>query len=116
MNAFRVFEADQSLLLPRVHCFFMNILARTFGDHKGERLAISDFNTSHEMRKISKIYGLQYYLSPPRPDEDTWNNFIWPIFSIMNCMGATIASSEKPLEILQMNRPDPALRFRFGGV
>jgi hypothetical protein len=61
-HAFQVFEADQSVLLPRVHCFFMNILARTFGDHNGERAAISDFNASHAMRKISKIHGLQYYV------------------------------------------------------
>jgi hypothetical protein len=63
MKAFQIFDADQSIVLPRVHCFFRNILGRTFGDHNGERLAISDFNASHEMRKISKIYGLQYYLS-----------------------------------------------------
>jgi hypothetical protein len=65
MNAFKILEADQSILLPRVHCFFRNILARTFGDHNGERLAIADFNASHELRKISKIHGLQYYLRPP---------------------------------------------------
>ncbi|MGH9895894.1 MAG: hypothetical protein ACREA0_28695, partial [bacterium] len=62
MQAFRVIEAEHQMLLPRVHCFFRNILGRTFGDHNGERLAISDFNASHEMRKISRIYGLQYYL------------------------------------------------------
>jgi hypothetical protein len=65
VNAFQVFEADQSILLPRVHCFFRNILARTFGDHNGERLAITDFNATHQLRKISKIHGLQYYVSPP---------------------------------------------------
>jgi hypothetical protein len=62
MKAFQIFEADHSVLLPRVHCFFRNILGRTFGDHNGERLAISDFNASHVMQKISKIHGLQYYL------------------------------------------------------
>jgi hypothetical protein len=62
MNAFKLLEAPQSVLLPRIHCFFRNTLARTFGDHNGERLAISDFNASHELRKISKIHGLQYYL------------------------------------------------------
>lgn len=65
MKAFQILEADHSVLLPRVHCFFRNILGRTFGDHNGERLAISDFNASHEMQKISKIYGLQYYLGSP---------------------------------------------------
>lgn len=61
-KAFHVFDADQSLLLPRIHCFFRNILGCTFGDYNGERLAMSEFNSSHEMRKISKIYGLQYFL------------------------------------------------------
>lgn len=65
MNAFKIFEADPKLLLPRVHCFFMNTFARTFGDHNGERLAITDFNASHELRKISKIHGLQYYVGSP---------------------------------------------------
>jgi hypothetical protein len=64
MNAFKIFDADPSILLPRVHCFFMNTLARTFGDHNGERLAITDFNESHELRKISKIHGLRYFLGP----------------------------------------------------
>jgi hypothetical protein len=62
MKAFQVFDGEQSVLLPRIHCFFRNILARSFGDHNGERLAMSDFNAAHQMRKISKIHGLQYYL------------------------------------------------------
>jgi hypothetical protein len=62
MKAFRIFDADEAMLLPRVHCFFRNIFGRSFGDHNGERLAMADFNTSHATRKISKIYGLQYYL------------------------------------------------------
>ena len=65
MKAFQILEADHGVLLPRVHCFFRNILGRTFGDHNGERLAIADFNASHEMQKISKIYGLPYYLGSP---------------------------------------------------
>jgi hypothetical protein len=62
IKAFQIFDAHQSVLLPRVHCFFRNILGRTFGDHNGERLAMAEFNAAHEMRKISKIYGLQYYV------------------------------------------------------
>ena len=61
-KAFSIFDADQSALLPRVHCFFRNTLGRTFGDFNGERLAISEFNSKHQTRNISKIYGLQYYL------------------------------------------------------
>jgi hypothetical protein len=62
IEAFRVFDGDQSVLLPRVHCFFRNILGRTFGDFNGERLAMSEFNANHRDRKISKLYGLEYYL------------------------------------------------------
>jgi hypothetical protein len=65
MKALQILAAGQGALLPRVHCFFRNILGRTFGDHNGELLAISDFNASHEMRKISKIHGLRYYLPSP---------------------------------------------------
>ena len=34
----------------------------TYSEFNGERLAIAEFNTSHEMRKISPVYGLKYYL------------------------------------------------------
>lgn len=62
VHALRVLDADQNLLLPRIHCYLDDIMGLTCGDHNGERLAIAEFNTSHEMRKISPIYGLKYYL------------------------------------------------------
>ena len=62
VKAFQIFEADQSLLLPRVHCFFRNTLGRSFGDFNGERLAMSEFNAAHEMRKLSQMYGLRHFL------------------------------------------------------
>jgi hypothetical protein len=62
IHALAIFEATHRLLLPRVHCYFDDILGFTFGDHVGERLAISDFNASHQTRKISPIYGLRYYV------------------------------------------------------
>jgi hypothetical protein len=64
IKALRLFEAQQSLLLPRIYCFFRNVLACTAGDFNGERLAMSEFNSGHEMRKLSKINGLQYFLRP----------------------------------------------------
>jgi hypothetical protein len=63
MHALALFEADHRLLLPRVHCYFDDILGFTCGDHVGERLAIWEFNESHQMRKISPIYGLRYSLT-----------------------------------------------------
>jgi hypothetical protein len=63
-KAFQLLEADPSVLLPRVHCFFRNTLGPTLGDFNGERLAIAEFNVNHDARKISRIYGLQYFLTP----------------------------------------------------
>ena len=62
MAAFKLLEADSSLLLPRVYCYFDDILGFTYGDHNGERLAISEFNVSNNMRKISQIYGLKHFV------------------------------------------------------
>jgi len=62
MQAFKLLEADQKLFLPRVPCYFDDITGYSYSDFTGERLAISDFNKSHESRKISKIYCLRYYI------------------------------------------------------
>jgi hypothetical protein len=62
MQAFKLLEADQSLLLPRIHFYFDDIMGLTFSEYNGERLAIADFNAAHTMRKISPIYGLRYFL------------------------------------------------------
>lgn len=63
VHALRVLDADQSLLLPRIHCYLDDITGLTCGDYNGERLAVSDFNASHEMRKISPIYRLRLLTS-----------------------------------------------------
>ena len=67
MHAFALLEADQNLLLPRIHCYFDDILGFSYSDFTGELLAIADFNAAHSMRKISKIQGLQYFLPPGPP-------------------------------------------------
>jgi hypothetical protein len=67
-------SAMQSLLndkpegyLPRVFCYFDD----TIGPHEelhsefaGELLAIREFNTAHERRKLAKVHGLRYKLLP----------------------------------------------------
>jgi hypothetical protein len=71
MDAFKVFEAGAKFLLPRVHCYFDDIMGFTNSEFNGERLAIADFNNAHERRKISPIYGLKYFL-PPRHAHSEW--------------------------------------------
>jgi len=62
IQAFKLLEADQALLLPRIHCYFDDILGFTYSDYTGERLAIHEFNASHRTRKISQIYAVHYYV------------------------------------------------------
>jgi hypothetical protein len=73
-QALAAFDADQRLLLPRIYCYFDDILGYTFGDHVGERLAISEFNAAHEFRKLSPIHGLRYYV-PARFANRMWEKY-----------------------------------------
>lgn len=63
MDAFKLFEANSKAFLPRVVCYFDDIIGFSHGDFSGERLAISDFNAANEKRKISQIYGLGHVLN-----------------------------------------------------
>jgi hypothetical protein len=65
VDTLRLFDADDQVLLPRVHVYLDDVLGLTFGDHNGERAAVEEFNTNHEKRKFSPIYGLRYYLPYP---------------------------------------------------
>jgi hypothetical protein len=72
VHALTILNADERLLMPRIYCYFDDILGFTYGHHNGERLAIREFNRAHEMRQISKIYGLRFYLSQKE------KNAAWP--------------------------------------
>jgi hypothetical protein len=72
-QALRLFEADTSSFLPRVHCYFDDINGFTFAEHNGERLAIAEFNQEHQSRKISPMYHLRHYV-PTRCADDAWVN------------------------------------------
>lgn len=76
VHALRVLDADPTLLLPRVHWYCDDVLGFTFGDHNGERLAISEFNATHETRKVSPIYGLKHYV-PARFANEMWVEKFW---------------------------------------
>jgi hypothetical protein len=59
-DALALFDGDASVLLPRIVCCFDDIIGYSHSDFSGERLAISEFNDHHTMRKLSKIHGLRY--------------------------------------------------------
>ena len=70
-QALHLLEAGQNILLPRVHCYFDDIMGFTFADFNGERLAIKEFNESHNMRKISPIHSLRYFV-PKTMEDSVW--------------------------------------------
>ena len=65
VQAFKLLEENPALLLPRIYCYFDDIMGFTYSEYNGERLAISEFNSSHDMRKISMLHGLRYQLPSP---------------------------------------------------
>jgi hypothetical protein len=62
MQALAVMDADPAHLLPRVFCYFDDLLWYPWTQFNGERAAIADFNAGHEHRKISPLCGLRYSL------------------------------------------------------
>ena len=54
-------HAPPELLLPRVHCYFDDILGFTYAPFNGERLAIAEFET--ETRRLSPVFGLRHFVA-----------------------------------------------------
>jgi hypothetical protein len=62
MAAFKLLDADPRLLLPRVQCYFDDIMGFSYGHLNGELLAIREFNKTHDDRQISRIHGLRHFV------------------------------------------------------
>jgi hypothetical protein len=75
-SALRILDADESILLPRIPCYFDDVLGFTYGDHNGERLAIHEFNAAHQARKVDPMFGLRHYV-PARCFNDSWVEKFW---------------------------------------
>jgi hypothetical protein len=63
-DALNILEAPHEKLLPRIHCYFDDIIGFSFSDYNGERLAIAEFNERQTRRKLSPIYGLKHFVPP----------------------------------------------------
>lgn len=62
IKAMQLFEGSSSTHLPRVHCYFDDVVGPEFAcmnDYVGELLAIDEFNVSHSTRKICQIRNLR---------------------------------------------------------
>lgn len=81
-SAFRLLDEPSELFLPRVYCFFDDLIGDDWelhSDFTGEALAINEFNQEHSDRKLSKIYGLSHKRLHTAP----WNDelFILHLFN-----------------------------------
>jgi hypothetical protein len=76
VDAFALLTADEARLLPRVHCYFDDIMGFTCSEFLGERLAINEFNERQPTRKISPIFGLKYFL-PPAYATQQWSEMMY---------------------------------------
>jgi len=63
MNSFKLFEAKSDLFLPRVFCYFDDVVGDDWELHSeftGQLLAINNFNIKHQNKKIDIINGLSF--------------------------------------------------------
>jgi hypothetical protein len=71
-KAFRVFAGPSTTVLPRVFCYFDDIVEPQqayLNEYLGELCAIREYNLENEKRKITKIQGLPFLRQHP----DMWN-------------------------------------------
>ena len=70
-------------------------MGATHSDFAGERLAIAEFNVAHQMRKISPVYGLKYYVSASMRNQQSVECVSVLISSITNFITSTMVWSER---------------------
>lgn len=63
INSFKIFESDSNNFLPRVFCYFDDVVGSAeemYSDYTGELLAINEFNEKNMHKKISINKNLQH--------------------------------------------------------
>jgi hypothetical protein len=75
-EAFALFEAGPERLLPRISCYFDDVLGAAWNDYNGERAAIAEFNDTHHLRKVAATYGLRFDL-PMSEQGKPWPEKVW---------------------------------------
>ncbi len=62
VDAFRIFNLEDEKILPRVHCYFDDIIGdeqELYCQFTGERLAIAEFNRKNTKSKIAEVHYLR---------------------------------------------------------
>jgi len=79
MEALKIFDADPSYLLPRIYCYFDDILGsenELYNEFSGELAAINHFNEARDDKKIAKLRCLY-----ERKVRRGWNEMIYSFHS-----------------------------------
>jgi hypothetical protein len=100
--ALAAFDLPQSTRLPRVYCYFDDIMWPEYACHNpwiGELRAIREFNEEHSQTKLCQLHLLRWM----RPHAESWNEQIYilhdfqhPLYSV-NLMLRRGDPSQKPL-------------------
>jgi hypothetical protein len=103
VNAFKIFTGAPSTRLPRIYCYFDDILWPETACHNeftGEYLAIREFNEQHASQKIAKLPHLWLMRKVPAP----WNEQIYifhdfehPAYDTNIRLGGPVGENEMPL-------------------
>jgi hypothetical protein len=75
-DAFALLSAEAGRLLPRVVCYFDDVIGYGWSDFTGERAAIDEFNAATDERKLGRVHGLRYTL-PASEHGLPWHEQIW---------------------------------------
>ena len=73
--ALKMFDAPEKYFLPRIFCYFDDIVGSAtelYNDYTGERLAINEFNRTHDTKKLAAPY---HFLT--ERIRETWHNQIF---------------------------------------
>ena len=70
-QALSLLEGDPNRVIPRISCYFDDIMGFGYNEFTGERLAINEFNTEHARRKVTLNHGLKWFV-PWRNRDDRW--------------------------------------------
>lgn len=92
MAGLRLFDAEDSRLLPRVFCYFDDVIGgdvELYSDFTGERLAIEEYNASHADRKIAVPYHLRGSRSIGQ-----WQHHIWALHNFKHARYNEFVSRE----------------------
>lgn len=95
--AFAAFEGPEAAHLPRVYCYFDDIVSNALGcinEHVGELLAIREFNESHAKRKICRIEGVRIH----RPRWEDWHDRMFAFHDFAHSRYTTLVTEQTQRE------------------